>query len=281
MPICADIHFDYRLALRCLDFPIAKVRLNPGNIGGPKKTALVLKKAAAKGRPIRIGVNAGSLPLDLRSAVDRGGLARANALVQAALRELDFCRGEGFSQVVVSLKASSVRETIDANRLFALQSDVPLHIGVTEAGPLIAGVARNTAALWTLLGEGIGATIRVSLSSSMEDEVIAAREILNCVQGEDAPSRGIRVVSCPLCGRQAFDTHAFLSRHLNRLYTLDKNATVAVMGCAVNGPQEARNADLGITGAGDSILIFRQGQITRTVTAEEADSAFLEELEKL
>jgi (E)-4-hydroxy-3-methylbut-2-enyl-diphosphate synthase len=284
LPLVADIHFDYRIALRCLDFPIAKIRINPGNIGGRDRVEAVLDKAALRGRPIRIGVNAGSLPPDLRGAVDQGELDKPGALVEAAVRELGIFREFGFLNGVVSLKASGISDTIRANRLFAErgyslgQGTVPLHVGVTEAGPLVAGVVRNTAALLELLKEGIGDTLRVSLSDSMENEVIAAREILGAVTGNFG---GLRIVSCPRCGRNSFDTHGFTGRWLSRLYSLPRDATVAIMGCVVNGPGEAREADLGITGAGDKVLIFRRGHVIRTLPLDEADAAFAEELEKL
>ena len=294
MPLVADIHFDYKIALRCLDFPIAKIRINPGNIGfhgssgirsGRDKVEAVLSKAAANSRPIRIGVNAGSLPSDLRSRVDEGSLESAEALVQAAEREIAGVDKFGFKDVLVSMKASSVADTINANRILAKRSDVPLHVGVTEAGPLIAGVVRNTAALMVLLGEGIGDTIRVSLSDTMEKEVIAGREILSTVgdmTGNNAGDfQGVRVVSCPRCGRSGFDTHGFTERWQDRFYAMDRNITIAVMGCVVNGPGEARHADLGITGAGDKVLIFRKGEVTRTVDAADADAAFEEELDRL
>ncbi|GHT59084.1 4-hydroxy-3-methylbut-2-en-1-yl diphosphate synthase (flavodoxin) [Spirochaetia bacterium] len=302
MPLVADIHFDYKIALRCLDFPIAKIRINPGNIGSRERVEAVLTKAAAKNRPIRIGVNAGSLPLDLRDRVDSGDLSQAEALVGAAERELAIFREFDFSSCLVSMKASSVADTIRANRLLAERTDVPLHIGVTEAGPLIAGVVRNTAALMALLSEGIGDTIRVSLSDTVEREVIAGREILACAvdsggvfakNGETvaeqagiaarragSQGQGVKIVSCPRCGRNGFDTHGFTEKWQPTLYAMDKNITVAVMGCAVNGPGEARHADLGITGAGDKVLIFRHGKVIRTIDAADADGAFREELER-
>ena len=288
MPIVADIHFDYKIALRCMDFPIAKLRINPGNIGGKEKLRAVLEKAASKSIPIRIGVNGGSLPAGLRSAphtplpnphsAPAGSYSQAEALVLAAEREIALFNEFGFSGFMVSMKASSVADTIKANRIFSARSDAPLHIGVTEAGPLIAGVVRNTAAILELLKDGIGDTIRVSLSDTVEREVITAREILGVIEGRNA---GVRIVSCPRCGRSGFDTHGFTDRWQERLYVLDKDITVAVMGCAVNGPTEARHADLGITGAGDKVLIFRRGEIVRTINAAEADAVFEEELEKI
>jgi (E)-4-hydroxy-3-methylbut-2-enyl-diphosphate synthase len=287
IPLVADIHFDYKIALRCLDFPIAKIRINPGNIGGRDKVEAVLGKAAANSRPIRIGVNAGSLPQDLRRRVDEHSLDSAEALALAAEREIAVTGEFGFKDVLVSMKASSVADTIKANRILAKRSDVPLHVGVTEAGPLIAGVVRNTAALTVLLGEGIGDTIRVSLSDTMEKEVIAGREILQAVgdmtgnRAGEASFPGVRIVSCPRCGRSGFDTHGFTERWQSRFYAMDRNITIAIMGCVVNGPGEARHADLGITGAGDKALIFRKGKVTRTVDAAEADAAFEEELNRL
>jgi (E)-4-hydroxy-3-methylbut-2-enyl-diphosphate synthase len=283
MPLVADIHFDYKIALRCLDFPIAKIRINPGNIGGMDKVKAVVEKAAANSRPIRVGVNAGSLPIDIRQRVDSGSLESAEALVLAAEREITVFNELGFNSVLVSMKASSVADTIKANRIFAERNDIPLHVGVTEAGPLIAGVVRNAVALVALLGDGIGDTIRVSLSDTMENEVIAGREILETVRemkgaGEAPSPRGVRIVSCPRCGRSGFDTHAFTALWQNRLYAMDKNITVAIMGCAVNGPEEARHADIGITGAGDKVLIFSKGKVIRTIDACEADAAFEEEL---
>jgi (E)-4-hydroxy-3-methylbut-2-enyl-diphosphate synthase len=273
VPLVADIHFDWRIALRCMDFPIAKIRVNPGNIGASWKVAEVVAKAKDKGIPIRIGVNAGSLPEDLRDLEDR-----AAAVVEAAEREVAVFEGLSFRDIVVSMKVSDVEATVEANRLFASRHDIPLHLGVTEAGPLIAGVARNTAALVPLLRMGVGATIRVSLSDSCESEVLAGREILACA---GKPRKGVSIVSCPRCGRASFDTHAFTARWANRLYASGSSATVAVMGCVVNGPGEARHADLGITGAGDKVIIFRRGEIARTVSPEEADTVFEEELEKL
>jgi (E)-4-hydroxy-3-methylbut-2-enyl-diphosphate synthase len=273
LPLVADIHFDWRIALRCLDFPIAKIRINPGNIGALWKVAEVTAKAMGEGVPIRIGVNAGSLPEDLRGSEDRVG-----AIVEAAEREIAAFDELGFRDVIVSMKISEVDATVEANRRFASRHDLPLHLGVTEAGPLIAGVARNTAALVPLLREGIGSTIRVSLSDTMESEILAGREILACA---GKARKGISIISCPRCGRAFFDTHAFTARWADRLYSLKKTATIAVMGCVVNGPGEARHADLGITGAGNKVIIFHKGEIARTISPEEADTIFEEELEKL
>lgn len=284
MPLVADIHFDYKIALRCLDFPIAKIRINPGNIGSRDKVRKVLDKAAEREIPIRIGINAGSLPQDLRKEVDEHNLSRAEALVKAAERELAWFDEFGFKNVLLSMKASSIYDTLEANRLIASKSSVPLHLGVTEAGPLIPGIVRNAIALHQLILEGIGATIRVSLSDSMESECIAAREIINAVSDSDGKgetAEGVFIISCPRCGRNSFDTHTFTEKWQDYLYSLKKNISVAIMGCPVNGPGEARHADLGITGAGEKVLIFRHGTIVRTVDKKDADRAFREEIEKL
>jgi (E)-4-hydroxy-3-methylbut-2-enyl-diphosphate synthase len=174
------------------------------------------------------------------------------------------------------MKSSDVQETIEANRAFAAASDIPLHIGVTEAGPLITGIVKSTLAFSTLLEEGIGSTIRVSLSSTPENEVIAGREILHeCGLRQG----GVTIVSCPRCGRIGFDVHGFVSRWQEELYAMNKNITVAVMGCVVNGPGEGKHADLGIAGGGNKVIIFKKGKIVRTVDAKDADNEFRKELE--
>ncbi len=173
------------------------------------------------------------------------------------------------------MKVSDVADTVRANRIFASRHDCPLHLGVTEAGPLIPGVVRNTAALVPLLSEGIGATIRVSLSDSMENEVLAAREILSAAGMKRS---GVTIVSCPRCGRAGFDPESFLGRWHDRLRAVRRDLTVAVMGCVVNGPGEARHADLGICGAGAKVVLFREGRVVKTVAREDADEAFAREL---
>jgi (E)-4-hydroxy-3-methylbut-2-enyl-diphosphate synthase len=248
----------------------------------------VLSKAVAMGVPIRIGVNAGRLPAELRDAEDAGTMSRAEALVSAAERELAIFDEFHFDQVLVSVKASSAGETLSANRLLAEKlgrrnSVPPLHVGVTEAGPLIPGVVRNTLALHALLSEGIGDTIRVSLSDTMENEVIAGREILNstAASGASRCPPGVTIISCPRCGRNGFDTHDFSQRWQDVLYALEKNCTIAIMGCIVNGPGEGRHADLGICGAGNKVQLFRRGTVIRTIEADQADAVFREELDRL
>lgn len=278
MPLVADIHFDYRLALECLKGPVAAIRINPGNIGSRERVEAVVNGCKEKGCAIRIGVNTGSLPSDLEHKVELKELTRAEALAQTALREAEVFDSLDFANVVVSMKASSVKETVDANEAFAKVSDIPLHIGVTEAGPLIGGIVKSTLAFSTLLNEGIGSTIRVSLSSSPENEIIAGREILHeCGKREG----GVSIVSCPRCGRIGFDVHSFVDRWQNELLGMKKNITVAVMGCVVNGPGEGKHADLGIAGGKDKVIIFKKGKIVRTVDSKDADKVFREELESL
>lgn len=278
MPLVADIHFDYRLALECLKGPVAAIRINPGNIGRREYVEAVVNGCRARGAAIRIGVNTGSLPKDLEAQVESGKIGRAEALSETAAREAAVFNELAFDRVVVSMKSSSVRETIEANEKFAEKYDIPLHIGVTEAGPLITGIVKSTLAFGTLLNEGIGATIRVSLSSTPENEVIAGREILyECGKR----SGGVRIVSCPRCGRQGFDVHAFVDRWQNELFALDKDITVAVMGCVVNGPGEGKHADIGIAGAGGKAVIFKKGKIVRTIDEKDADKVFREELQTL
>lgn len=278
MPLVADIHFDYRLALECLTGNVAVIRINPGNIGSRDHVEAVVNACREKGAAIRIGVNTGSLPKDLAELVEEGSLGRANALAETAAREAAVFDELNFSNVVVSMKASSVRETIDANEAFAKKYDIPLHIGVTEAGPLITGVVKSTLAFSALLAENIGSTIRVSLSSTPENEVITGREILReCGKR----SGGVTIVSCPRCGRQGFDVHGFVDRWQNELMSLDKNITVAVMGCVVNGPGEGKHADLGIAGANGKAIIFKKGKIVRTIDDKDADKVFREELNSL
>ncbi len=289
MPLVADIHFDHTLALACIAGGVAKIRINPGNIGSKERVREVAEAAGDRGVPIRIGVNSGSLPRDLQERA--AGLiasgespekARVASLVEAATREAAALDELGFSDCIVSMKASSVRETVLCNEAFARRFDIPLHIGVTEAGPLIGGVVKSAIALSRLLTEGIGSTVRVSLSDTPESEVIAAREILS---ESGARSGGVRIVSCPRCGRNGFDVHGFVARWQRELMSLDKDITVAVMGCVVNGPGEGKHADIGITGAGDSVIIFRHGEIVRrenvAAGVRAVDDAFREELDKL
>ncbi len=273
MPLAADIHFDHTLALRCLDFPIAKIRINPGTLGAEWKVREVVGKAADRGVALRVGVNAGSLPRILEKEPDL-----AEAMVKAAEEELELLERLSFRDAVFSLKSSDVEETIRANVRFAKAHDHPLHLGVTEAGPLIPGIVRSAAGIGSLLGQGIGDTIRVSLSSSVDDEVLAGTEILKAA---GLRSGGVRIISCPTCGRTTFDVQNFIEHVSPFVQSTTKTLTIAIMGCPVNGPGEARKADLGITGAGKMAILFRKGEIVRRVSYEEALRAFREEFDKI
>ena len=274
VPLVADIHFDYRIALRCMDFPLAKIRINPGNIGASWKTEEVIRKAADRGIALRVGANEGSLPKELRGAENR-----AAAMVQAAEEQLGILEKLNFTSAVVSLKSSDVDICRRANRLFAAKYDYPLHLGVTEAGPLIPSLVKSTLALGDLLREGVGDTIRISISDSPFREIMAARELLANLGMGAVPH--VNLVSCPKCGRTTFDTHRFTEEIESTLYSINRDLTIAVMGCVVNGPGEAQHADLGITGMGDQIALFRKGEIIGRAPLCQAKEAFMEELQKL
>lgn len=286
MPLVADIHFDWRLAIECLKGNVAKIRINPGNIGTIDKVKNVVEACKDKNTAIRIGVNTGSFPKDIQKQVQEGMLTRAEGLSKTAERECLVFEELNFINYVVSMKASNITETVDSNMCFAKAMPfVPLHLGVTEAGPLIGGIVKSTIAFTKLLENGIGATIRVSLSSSADHEVIAGNEIL---KGLGLQKGRVELVSCPRCGRNGFDVHGFVDRWQTKLLSLHKPITVAVMGCAVNGPGEGKHADLGITGVGNSVIIFKKGKIVRkikhddlNILSKNADIAFSEELESL
>lgn len=259
IPVVADIHFDYRLALEAMDNGAAKIRINPGNIGEKWKTKMVVQKALDDGKAIRIGLNTGSLPRHDKSVDD------VDLMVDTALEYISDFEAWGFRNTVVSLKSSDIEKTVKAARMFKERSDYPFHLGVTEAGNVITASVRSTWALGNLLKEGIGDTIRVSINGSIEDEVLCANEILRTL---GLKKGGVRIVACPRCGRHTFDSQGFLSRIQNRLYTLDKDITVAVMGCSVNGPGEAHNADYAVTGNGRKIFLYVHGQLIETIEDE-------------
>ena len=259
IPVVADIHFDYRLALEAMDNGAAKIRINPGNIGEKWKTKMVVQKALDYGKAIRIGLNTGSLPRHDKSVDD------VDLMVDTALEYISDFEAWGFRNTVVSLKSSDIEKTVKAARMFKERSDYPFHLGVTEAGNVITASVRSTWALGNLLKEGIGDTIRVSINGSIEDEVLCANEILRTL---GLKKGGVRIVACPRCGRHTFDSQGFLSRIQHRLYTLDKDITVAVMGCSVNGPGEAHNADFAVTGNGRKIFLYVHGQLIETIEDE-------------
>ncbi len=278
IPLVADIHFDYTLALECLKGNVAAIRINPGNIGSEENTRKVIQACRDNGAAIRIGINSGSLPKDLQEAITAGKITRAQGLCETAVREAEIFDKYNFDQYVVSMKSSDVNETIQCNPFYSQKYSNPLHLGVTEAGPLIGGIVKSSIAFSTLLNQGIGDTIRVSLSDTPENEVIAG---LNILKECGKRNGGVKIVSCPRCGRLGFDVIGFMKRWENRLLAMDKDISVAVMGCVVNGPGEGRHADLGIAGTKDKAIIFKKGKIVRTIDAKDADKVFEEELNTL
>lgn len=263
LPLVADIHFDYRLALAALEGGADGLRLNPGNIGGADKVRQVVREAAARGVPIRIGVNAGSLEKDLLA---RYGHPTADAMVESALRHVMILEEMGFHDIKISLKSSHLPTMIEANRKMAQLRNYPLHIGVTEAGPLQIGVIRSAVGIGALLAEGIGDTIRVSLTGDPVEEVRVGFEILKAL---GLRQRGVEFISCPTCGRTEIDLIGTALAVYERLKDLDRPLKVAVMGCVVNGPGEAREADVGLAGGRGRAVIFRRGKVVRTVKEEE------------
>ncbi len=276
IPLIADIHFDWRLAIAALEAGADALRINPGNIKGLENVKKIVLAARERGAAIRIGVNAGSLEKDLYR---KYGGATAEALVESALRHLDFIVGDlGFENLKVSLKSSHVWTTIEAYRLFAQKSDFPLHLGVTEAGGLIAGTVKSAFALGLLLSEGIGDTIRVSLTRDPEEEVHVAYEILRTV---GLRTRGPEIISCPTCGRCEIDLFPIAAEVEKFARTIDRPLKLAVMGCVVNGPGEAREADVGLAGGRGVGIIFRKGKIVKKVPEEEILTSFFAEVKRL
>ena len=265
VPLIADIHFDYRLALAAMDSGADKIRINPGNIGGPERLAQVMRKAAAGRIPVRIGVNSGSLEKDILA--QEGGIT-VNGLVRSALRYVDRCQELGATALVVSLKSSDVLQTIQAYQSFAEKSTLPLHIGLTEAGTRRSGTIKSAVALGILLAQGIGDTMRVSLTGDPVEEIYVAQQILKSL---NLRSQGINLISCPTCGRSEVDLAPIAEEVEARLAGVKKPVTVAVMGCEVNGPGEAKHADIGVACGKNSAILFRHGKILRKV--KESDIA--------
>ncbi len=254
IPLVADIHFDHSLALGALDAGADKIRINPGNIGSEEKVKTILDACSKKNVPIRIGVNAGSLE---KSLLKKYGHPTPQALLESAMKHIKICERHGFDNLLVSIKASDVMTMIEANRLFSKTYDYPLHLGVTESGTEKSGSLRSAIGIGTLLAEGIGDTIRVSLSTDPVKEISVAKGIL---QALGLRKDAVRVISCPTCGRTVFDLETIARDVEERLEGIDKDMTVAVMGCVVNGPGEAREADIGIAGAGEGkVLLFEKG----------------------
>lgn len=279
VPLVADIHFDYHIALDAVAAGVDKIRLNPGNIGSREKTEAVVKACRAAGVPIRIGVNSGSLEKEILA---RHGAPTAAALAESALSHARILEELDFYDTVLSAKASTVSEMIAVNRLLAESCTYPLHLGVTEAGSAHMGTVKSAVGIGTCLAEGIGDTIRVSLTADPVLEVREARAILSALDLN--PVREMNIVSCPTCGRTRIDLIGLLSRFeeaLDRTELRKKPLRVAFMGCIVNGPGEAREADIGIAGGIDEAILFKKGEIIRRIPAEYIVEELLDEIRRM
>ena len=274
IPLVADIHFDYKLALESVAAGVDKVRINPGNIGEDSRVRAVAKACREKGVPIRVGVNSGSVE---KHILAKFGGPTPEALVESALCHVSLLEKFDFTDIVVSLKASSVDSTIRAYQLMAQRCNYPLHLGVTEAGTARMGLIKSAIGIGSLLQQGIGDTIRVSLTADPVEEIAAGQDILKAL----GMGAGPRLVSCPTCGRTRIDLIGLAGRVEEALRGCEKDITVAVMGCAVNGPGEAREADIGVAGGVGEGLLFKKGQILRKVPEDQLLPALLEEIEKL
>lgn len=275
IPVIADIHFDYKLALAAIEAGVDGLRLNPGNIGGEEKVRAVVEAAKKRNIPIRIGVNAGSLPKDL---LEKYGHPTAEALVEAAWRHIHILEAMDYRNIKISLKAHDVPLTLEAYRLMAAQCDYPLHVGITEAGTVNSGIIKSAVGIGTLLAEGIGDTIRVSLTGDPVNEVRVAYDILKALGLREY---GPTLISCPTCGRTRISLEKLALEVEKRLDGIKEPITVAVMGCVVNGPGEAREADVGIAGGVGEGLVFRKGEILRKVPEDQLVSELFAEIDKI
>lgn len=273
IPVVADIHFDYKLALECIKNGISAIRLNPGNIGSEERIKAVVDAAKANKIPIRIGVNSGSLEKEI---LEKYGSPVPEALVESAMNHVKILEKYDFYDIVISIKSSDVMKMIEAYRLISKQTDYPLHLGVTEAGTAFRGTIKSSIGIGTLLAEGIGDTIRVSLTDNPLEEIKVGNEILKTFGYK---TDGIKFISCPTCGRTQIDLIGIAKEVEKRLEGCKKNITVAVMGCVVNGPGEAKEADIGIAGGNGVGLIFKKGQILRRVKEENLVDELIKEVE--
>ena len=274
IPIIADIHFDYRLAISAARAGADGLRLNPGNIGGDKKVKAVVDCAKALNIPIRIGVNSGSLEKDI---LKRYNGASAEAMVESALRHIDLIKSFDFHNIKISIKASDVHRTVDAYRLLSSKTDLPLHVGVTEAGGLYSGIVKSSLGIGMLLSEGIGDTIRVSLTRDPVEEVRVGYEILKAL---DIRRYGPDIISCPTCGRCKIDLFNIVERIEKALLLNPLPIKLAIMGCVVNGPGEAKEADIGIAGGDGTGILFKKGRVIKKFPEEKLVEVLLAEVEK-
>lgn len=275
IPVVADIHFDYRLALECVEAGIDKIRINPGNIGDEAKIKAVADKCSNSSVPIRIGVNSGSVE---KQILEKYGSPTPMAMCESALYHAALLEKYDFDNIIISVKSSDVVNTVEAYRLLAERCDYPLHVGVTEAGTRRMGVIKSSVGIGSLLLDGIGDTIRVSLTAPPIEEVYAGYDILSACSLREC---GVNIVSCPTCGRTAIDLIPLAEKVGAALRGCSKNITVAVMGCVVNGPGEAANADVGIAGGKGCGVVFRKGEIVKKVSEAELFDALMEEIENI
>ncbi|MBE6068221.1 MAG: flavodoxin-dependent (E)-4-hydroxy-3-methylbut-2-enyl-diphosphate synthase [Clostridium lundense] len=275
IPVVADIHFDYKLALTSIDCGVSALRINPGNIGSIERVKMVAERAKEKEIPIRIGVNSGSLDKEL---LNKYGKVCPEALVESALKHVKILEDINFKDIVVSIKSSNVLDMIESYRLISEKSNYPLHLGVTEAGTPWRGTIKSSIGIGTLLSEGIGDTIRVSLTGDPVEEVKVGIEILKALQ---IKKQGIEIISCPTCGRTEIGLINIANEVEEKIKDLDKNIKVAIMGCVVNGPGEAREADIGIAGGKGVGLIFKKGEMFKKVKEEDLVDELLKEINKM
>ena len=283
LPLVADVHFRHELALMALENGADALRINPGNIGGRDRVEEVAKAARNRGVPIRVGVNSGSLEKELREQVEQAETdarteATAKAMVESARKHVGILEDLGFEDIILSLKSSDVRTTVQAYRLMAAVCDYPFHIGVTEAGSVLSGAVKSAVGLGILLNEGLGDTVRVSLTGPPEDEVRVAYMILRALGLRE---RGPEVISCPTCGRCQIDLVSLVEEVERGIAGLDDAVKIAVMGCVVNGPGEAREADLGVAGGKGSGVLFRSGEVVRKVKEGELAETLIREVRRM
>lgn len=274
IPVIADIHFDHRLALEAIDQGVDGVRINPGNIGNIEKVKMVVNKCKEKNLKIRIGVNGGSLEKEL---LEKYGSATAEALVESALGHVKILEDLDFCNIVISLKSSDIYKTIEAYELISKKVDYPLHMGITESGSVKKGTIKSSIGVGALLLKGIGDTIRISLTGDPTEEVIVGKEILRSL---DLLNDKIKVISCPTCGRCNIDLISVVNEVEEKINKVDKDMTVAIMGCAVNGPGEAKEADIGIAGGKGEGLLFKKGEIIRKIKGDNLVEELLNEIDK-
>ena len=275
IPIIGDIQFDYRLAIEAVKNGVDCLRINPGNIGNKDRVKEVVNCCKEYDVPIRVGVNSGSIS---QKFIDKYGGVNSDSLVYSCLEQVEFLESLGFYNMKLALKSSDVNMTIESYKKISELTNYPLHVGITEAGPKSTGIIKSAVGIGSLLSQGIGDTIRVSLTAPPEEEVIVGKEILKSLKRR---TEGVNIVSCPTCARTNIDLIKIVEEAEKRLKTVDKNITVAIMGCVVNGPGEAREADIGITGGNGEGLIFKKGKIVKKVSEEFLLDELMNEIEKM